>query len=52
MATRKKRVGYQALRSHAARVLKLGDFPMHVNGAYMDDPSRIPILERQGREKA
>lgn len=45
MATRKKR-GYSALRPHAARILKVGEFPMHVNGAYMDDPHRIPVLER------
>ncbi|HUR68054.1 MAG TPA: hypothetical protein VM370_02325 [Candidatus Thermoplasmatota archaeon] len=47
MAARKKKLGYQALRPHAARILKLGEYPLHVNGAYMDDPQRIPMLERQ-----
>lgn len=47
MAPRRKKTGYMALRPHAARILKLGEYPMHVNGAYMDDPHRIPVLERQ-----
>lgn len=47
MATRKKKAGYQALRPHAARVLKVAEYPTHVNGAYLDDPYRIPMLDRQ-----
>lgn len=47
MATRRKKPSYQALRPHAARVIKVAQFPMHVNGAYLDDPDRIPILERE-----
>jgi hypothetical protein len=38
---------YRALRPHAARVLKLGEYPLHVNGAYRDDPDRIPHIERK-----
>ena len=45
MPRAKKR--YAPLRPHAARILKLGEYPTHVNGAYMDDPDRIPMLERQ-----
>ena len=45
---RKKR-SYSALRPHAARILKVAEFPMHVNGAYLDDPDRIPVLERSRR---
>lgn len=53
MAARKKKVGYTALRPHAARILKVGEYPMHVNGAYMDDPTHIPILERhRSQDKA
>lgn len=47
MKGRRKKAGYQALRPHAARVLMLGEYPMHVNGAYLDDPHRIPMLEKQ-----
>ncbi|HEX2021182.1 MAG TPA: hypothetical protein VHH36_00595 [Candidatus Thermoplasmatota archaeon] len=42
--TTKKR--YAPLRPHTARVVKLGEYPTHVNGAYMDDPDRIPMLDR------
>ena len=55
MAPRTKAPRYKALRPHTARILKLGEYPMHVNGAYRDDPERIPLLERQprgGAEKA
>lgn len=49
----KKKTRYGALRTHAARVVKLGEYPLHVNGAYLDDPERIPILEpRRSQEKA
>lgn len=36
---------YGALRPHAARIAKLAEYPMHVNGAYLDDPERIPLFE-------
>ena len=45
----KKKRTYSALRPHAARILKVAEFPMHVNGAYLDDPTRIPVLERPKR---
>lgn len=47
MAPRSKAPRYKALRPHAARILKLAEYPMHVNGAYRDDPERIPLLDRQ-----
>ena len=47
MATRRRSPRYPSLRPHAARILKLAEYPTHVNGAYMDDPDRIPMLERQ-----
>lgn len=47
----RRRNGYKALRPHAARVIKVAQFPMHVNGAYLDDPDRIPVLDR-GASKA
>ena len=49
MAARKKKTGYSALRPHAARVLRLAEFPTHVNGAYLDDPQHIPLLDRARR---
>ena len=51
MAAKSKKPRYSALRPHTARILKLAEFPMHVNGAYMDDPDRIATLspERKGR---
>lgn len=49
MAARKKKVGYTALRPHAARILRLAEYPTHVNGAYLDDPTRIPLLDRSKR---
>jgi hypothetical protein len=51
LARHTKAPRYSALRPHAARILKLGEYPMHVNGAYMDDPERIPMLERQDGKK-
>lgn len=45
MARAKKR--YAPLRPHAARILKVAEYPTHVNGAYMDDPDKIPMLDRQ-----
>jgi len=35
---------YGDLRPHAARVVKLAEYPMHVNGGYLDDPERIPTF--------
>lgn len=51
MASRKKKT-YAALRPHAARILKVAEYPVHVNGAYLDDPDRIPVLERPKRPEA
>lgn len=39
-----KRVRYGDLRPHAARIVKLAEYPLHVNGAYLDDPERIPTF--------
>ena len=47
MAPRTKKPRYATLRPHTARVIKLAEFPMHVNGAYMDDPDRIAVLRSQ-----
>lgn len=52
MAPRSKKPRYSALRSHTARILKVAEFPMHVNGAYLDDPERIPLLDRQPKGPA
>lgn len=52
MASRRKVRPYSILRPHAARVLKLGEYPTHVNGAYMDNPDRIPMLGRDEKDKA
>jgi len=49
VAPRTKKPRYSALRPHAARILKMAEYPTHVNGAYLDDPDRIPILERQAK---
>lgn len=49
MARKKKKTSYGDLRPHAARILKVAEFPMHVNGAYLDDPHRIPMLDRSRR---
>ena len=52
MASRtKKKARYPHLRPHAARILKLAEYPMHVNGAYLDDPDRIPMLDRSDRAR-
>ena len=45
MAAKSKKPRYSALRPHTARIVKLAEFPMHVNGAYMDDPDRIATFE-------
>lgn len=37
---------YGDLRPHAARIVKLAEYPMHVNGAYLDDPDHIPVFSR------
>lgn len=48
MAKRKaKAERYGELRPHAARIVKLAEYPTHVNGAYLDDPDRIPIFRAQ-----
>lgn len=47
MAAKTKRPRYSALRPHAARIVKLAEFPMHVNGGYLDDPERIPTFQPQ-----
>lgn len=45
MASKKtKKARYGELRSHTARVVKLASYPMHVNGAYLDDPEHITTL--------
>lgn len=41
-----KKLRYRALRPHAARIAKLAEYPVHVNGAYMDDPEHIPLFDR------
>lgn len=52
MAKKKKSPArYGDLRSHAARIQKLAEYPMHVNGAYLDDPDRIPLLSPQPKPK-
>lgn len=45
MAAKSKKPRYSALRPHTARIVKLAEFPMHVNGAYMDDPDHIATFE-------
>ena len=44
MAAKSRKTRYSALRPHAARIVKLAEFPMHVNGGYLDDPDRIPTF--------
>lgn len=39
-----KRARYGDLRQHAARIVMLAEYPLHVNGAYLDDPDRIPTF--------
>ncbi|MEA3200025.1 MAG: hypothetical protein QOE90_1453 [Thermoplasmata archaeon] len=51
MATRAKKARYAALRPHTARILKVAEYPVHVNGAYLDNPERIPLLERKADER-
>ena len=40
----KKGARYSDLRPHTARIVKLAEYPVHVNGAYLDDPERIPTF--------
>ncbi|MFA5862358.1 MAG: hypothetical protein WDA16_11760 [Candidatus Thermoplasmatota archaeon] len=49
--TKKKQAGYVPLRGHAARIIKLAEYPMHVNGGYLDDPERIPMLDSRSPNK-
>lgn len=46
-----KKKRYAALRPHVARIVKVAEYPVHVNGAYMDDPHRIPLF-RSSNTKA
>jgi len=48
----KKKRSYSALRPHAARILKVAEYPTHVNGAYLDDPTRIPTLGTRRPERS
>lgn len=52
MASRRKVRPYSILRPHAARVLKVAEYPTHVNGGYMDNPDRIPMMGREPKERA
>jgi len=45
VAKRRKKTGYEPLRPHTARIIKLGQYPLHVNGGYLDDPERIPQID-------
>lgn len=46
-------VGYGTLRGHAARIIKLAEYPVHVNGGYLDNTERIPMLDaRSQKDKA
>jgi len=40
---------YRVLRQHAARISKVAEYPMHVNGAYRDDPHAIPLLGKPAK---
>lgn len=46
LATRKtgKAKRYADLRPHTARIIKMAEYPTHVNGAYLDDPDRIATM--------
>jgi alpha-D-ribose 1-methylphosphonate 5-phosphate C-P lyase len=44
VAKRKAKGRYGDLRPHAARIVKLAEYPMHVNGGYLDDPEHIPTF--------
>lgn len=48
---RKTKPRYGALRPHAARIIKLAEYPVHVNGAYLDDPERIPMFDPRPKDK-
>lgn len=52
MAKSKKRTRYGDLRPHAARIVKLAEYPLHVNGGYMDHPDRIPTFSPAAKDKA
>jgi hypothetical protein len=40
-----------AIRPHAARVIKLAEYPVHVNGGYLDDPDRIATIGHAPRRE-
>lgn len=44
-----KKPRYSALRPHAFRIVKLAEYPTHVNGGYLDDPDRIPTFEPRAK---
>lgn len=48
-AKRSRPKRYPLLRPHTARIAKLAEYPMHVNGGYMDDPERIPFFDGRRR---
>jgi alpha-D-ribose 1-methylphosphonate 5-phosphate C-P lyase len=50
VAKKSKQARYEPLRPHTARIIKLGQYPLHVNGGYLDDPERIPQID--GRQHA
>ena len=50
MEKRKARSRYGDLRTHAARIVKLAEYPTHVNGGYLDDPERIPTFRPQNKQ--
>lgn len=43
-----KQKRYGELRPHTARIVKLAEYPLHVNGGYMDDPDHIPLFKPKG----
>jgi alpha-D-ribose 1-methylphosphonate 5-phosphate C-P lyase len=48
---KKSKKRYGALRTHAARIVKLAEYPVHVNGAYLDDPERIPVFDPRPKDR-
>ena len=51
MPRKKDRKRYGALRTHAARIVKLAEYPVHVNGGYLDDPERIPVFDPRPKDR-
>jgi alpha-D-ribose 1-methylphosphonate 5-phosphate C-P lyase len=51
LTTPKKKARYGALRPHAARIIKVAEYPVHVNGAYLDDPDRIPMFDPRPKDR-